>query len=148
MHVFDNGVIICRAGKHVIVFLERGPLYLVAVSSQGEPESLLREQLKCLYAQIVCILTTKFETNFVKNPGYDSRRLLGTPLPPSFPACLLTGTECPLGGSMHQLLHFFAPSCQKRCPEVERQQHICFTCEMKRTDSLFTLSVSDCAYRF
>jgi len=77
----------CRAGKHVIVFLVRGPLYLVAVSRQGEPESVLRDQLKCLYAQIVCILTTGFERMFLKNPGFDSRRLLGPPPPlPPLPA--------------------------------------------------------------
>ena len=61
----------------MVVFLVRGPLYLVAVSCQGEPERLLRDQLKCLHAQIVCILTTGFERMFLKNPGYDSRRLLG-----------------------------------------------------------------------
>jgi hypothetical protein len=64
------------------VFLVRGPLYLVTVSCQGEPETLLRDQLRWLYAQIVCILTTGFERMFAKNPGFDSRRLLGTPLPP------------------------------------------------------------------
>ena len=78
---------ICRAGKHVVVFLVRGPLYLVAVSRQGEPERMLMDQLKCLHAQIVCILTTGFERMFLKNPGYDSRRLLGGI--PSLPAATL-----------------------------------------------------------
>ena len=66
-----------RAGKHLVVFLVKGPLYLVAASAQGEPASVLRLQLETLHKQIVCILTTGFERMFTKNPRYDSRRLLG-----------------------------------------------------------------------
>lgn len=66
-----------RAGKHLVVFLVKGPLYLVAASRQGEPESVLRKQLACLHAQIVCILTDAFEQIIRKNPRFDSRRLLG-----------------------------------------------------------------------
>lgn len=49
----------------------------MAVSRQGEPEAVLRYQLACLHAQIVCILTNGFERMFQRNPGFDSRRLLG-----------------------------------------------------------------------
>ena len=75
-------LVVCRAGKHAIVFLVKGPLYLVAVSRQGEPEAVLRHQLACLHAQIVCILTNGFEQIFLRNSRFDSRRLLGVPLSP------------------------------------------------------------------
>ena len=71
----------CRAGRHVVVFLERGPLYLVAVAATGEPVSVLRLQLHLLHAQITCILTDGFRRMFARNPRYDSRRLLGEPQP-------------------------------------------------------------------
>lgn len=61
----------------MIVFLVKGPLYLVAVSRQGEPEAVLQHQLHALHSQIVCILTTGFELMFRRNPRFDSRRLLG-----------------------------------------------------------------------
>ena len=42
------------------MFLEKGPLYLVAVSSAEEPESALRLQLELLHAHFLAILTDNF----------------------------------------------------------------------------------------
>lgn len=61
----------------MVVFLEKGPLYFVAVAATGEPVSTLQMQLSLLHAQIVCILTDGFERMLARNPRYDSRRLLG-----------------------------------------------------------------------
>ncbi|CAL8471447.1 g10989 [Coccomyxa elongata] len=66
-----------RAGKHLIVFFERGPLYLVAVSSAGEPESALKLQLDLLHAHLLAILTDNFDRMLAKNPRFEPRRLLG-----------------------------------------------------------------------
>ena len=63
-----------------MVFIVRGSLYLVAVSSRGEPAAVLCRQLAVLYSQILCILTNGFERMFARNPRFDSRRLLGTAL--------------------------------------------------------------------
>ena len=69
-----------------MVFIVRGSLYLVAVSSRGEPAAVLRRQLAVLYSQILCILTNGFERMFARNPRFDSRRLLGTALHSADPA--------------------------------------------------------------
>lgn len=66
-----------RAGRHLVVFLVRGPLHLVAASSRGEGEGVLRDQLALLHSQILCILTAGFERMFARNPRFDVRRLLG-----------------------------------------------------------------------
>eukprot|EP00884_Botryococcus_braunii_P019029 jgi/Botrbrau1/580/Bobra.0010s0046.1 len=66
-----------RAGKHLFVFVQKGPLYLLAVSATGEPPSVLERQLDLVHAQIVCILTNHFDRMLAKNPRFDSRRLLG-----------------------------------------------------------------------
>lgn len=67
----------CRAGRHVVVFLERGPLYLVAAAATGEPVSVLRLQLHLLHSQILCILTDGFQKVLARNARFDTRRLLG-----------------------------------------------------------------------
>lgn len=67
----------CRSGQHLIVFLERGPLYLVAVSSAGEPEAALALQLDLLHAHFLAILTDSFAKTLAKNPRFEPRRLLG-----------------------------------------------------------------------
>jgi hypothetical protein len=59
------------------VFVQKGPLYLVAVSSTGEPPSALERQLVLVHAQILCILTNHFDRMLARNPRFDSRRLLG-----------------------------------------------------------------------
>ena len=67
-----------RAGSQQIVFLERGPLYLVGVSRTGEPPAAVHLALDLLHAQLLCLLTREFQTLVTRNPRYDSRRLLGT----------------------------------------------------------------------
>ena len=69
----------CRAGTRLVVFLEQGPLILVAVSTAGEPESWLQLQMQLLHGQLVSILTSSLERMFAKNPSYDLRALLGGP---------------------------------------------------------------------
>ncbi|KAL3136443.1 hypothetical protein ABBQ38_005698 [Trebouxia sp. C0009 RCD-2024] len=88
-----------RAGKHLIVFLEKGPFILVMASTTKEPESALLGQLGLVHGQILSILTSSVEKMFAKNPSYDVRKLLGatnhvlTSLVASFdrePSALLT----------------------------------------------------------
>uniref|UniRef100_A0A7I4A6B9 Vacuolar fusion protein MON1 homolog n=1 Tax=Physcomitrium patens TaxID=3218 RepID=A0A7I4A6B9_PHYPA len=66
-----------KAGDHQIVFLVKGPLYLVAISATEEPEQVIRWQLELLHAQLVLILTMGVEKCFVKNSKFDMRPLLG-----------------------------------------------------------------------
>ena len=65
------------AGAHRVVFVTRGSLYLVAVSSSGESVPHLARQLHCLHAQIISILTSKVEAIFQRNASFDLRGLLG-----------------------------------------------------------------------
>ena len=69
----------CRSGQHLIVFLERGPLYLVAASRAGEPEAALALQLDLLHAHFLAILTDSFAKTLARNPRFEPRRLLGVP---------------------------------------------------------------------
>ena len=64
-------------GKHLVVFLMRGPLYLVAVSTCGDTVQYLWQQLDYLHAQIISILTSKIEQTFQRNASFDLRGLLG-----------------------------------------------------------------------
>ena len=64
-------------GQHRAVFVLRGPLYLVAVSSCGDTVDYLARQLDYLHGQIISMLTAKVEGVFVKNASYDLRTLLG-----------------------------------------------------------------------
>jgi len=67
------------AGKHKIVFLVRGSVYLVMVSQTMEPTSHLARQLQFLYTQLVSILTRKgLEQVFKRRHGFDLRNLLGS----------------------------------------------------------------------
>ena len=70
----------CRAGKHCIVFLERGPFICVMASATGEPEAVLLSQLRLIHAQILSILPSSVDKTFAKSPGYDARKLLGMDL--------------------------------------------------------------------
>lgn len=63
------------------MFLERGPLYLVAVSSAGEPEAALALQLDLLHGHLLAILTDSFDRMLARNPRFEPRRLLGACLP-------------------------------------------------------------------
>lgn len=73
----DDEIRHVRAGKHTIVFLVRGPLYLVAASSCGDTVPYLRRQLGFLHAQLISILTSKVEDVFARNASFDLRSLLG-----------------------------------------------------------------------
>ncbi|KAG0592433.1 hypothetical protein M758_1G246000 [Ceratodon purpureus] len=66
-----------KAGDHQIVFLVKGPLYLVAISATEEPDEVIRCQLELLHAQLILILTKGVEKCFVKNSKFDMRPLLG-----------------------------------------------------------------------
>ena len=59
------------------MFLERGPLYLVAVSRADEPPCALRLQLELLHAHFLAILTDSFDKMLARNPRFEPRRLLG-----------------------------------------------------------------------
>ena len=63
------------------MFLEKGPLYLVAVSSAEEPEAALRLQLELLHAHFLAILTDNFDKMLARNPRFEPRRLLGVCTP-------------------------------------------------------------------
>ncbi|GAQ89926.1 hypothetical protein KFL_005780040 [Klebsormidium nitens] len=66
-----------RAGAHKIVFMARGPIYLVAISATGEPESSLLRKLDLLYGQLISILTDSIERTFRRNQKFDVHSLLG-----------------------------------------------------------------------
>ncbi|KAJ8032358.1 Protein SAND [Holothuria leucospilota] len=65
------------AGGHLIVFLLRQPLMLVAASSTGESQQQLFLQLRYMYNQILSVLThTQLNRIFEQRRNYDLRRLL------------------------------------------------------------------------
>ncbi|KAK9123534.1 hypothetical protein Sjap_013136 [Stephania japonica] len=66
-----------RAGKHQVVFLVKGPIYLVCISCTEEPYEALRGQLELVYGQMVLILTKSVNRCFEKNPKFDMMHLLG-----------------------------------------------------------------------
>nr|AZS64174.1 SAND Family Protein [Hypericum perforatum] len=76
----ENGgdrVKLVRAGKHQVVFLVKGPIYLVCISCTEEPYESLRGQLELIYGQMIVILTKSVNRCFVKNPKFDMTPLLG-----------------------------------------------------------------------
>lgn len=76
----ENGgdrVKLVRAGKHQVVFLVKGPIYLVCISCTEEPHESLSEQLELLYGQMILILTKSINRCFEKNPKFDMTPLLG-----------------------------------------------------------------------
>ncbi|KAJ4971977.1 hypothetical protein NE237_005076 [Protea cynaroides] len=66
-----------RAGKHQVVFLVKGPIYLVCISCTEEPYEALRGQLDLIYGQTILILTKSVNRCFEKNPKFDMTPLLG-----------------------------------------------------------------------
>ncbi|KQK11811.1 vacuolar fusion protein MON1 homolog isoform X2 [Brachypodium distachyon] len=66
-----------RAGKHQIVFLVKGPIYLVCISCTEESYEGLRGQLELMYGQMLLILTKSVNRCFEKNPKFDMAPLLG-----------------------------------------------------------------------
>ncbi|KAK9682974.1 hypothetical protein RND81_10G110200 [Saponaria officinalis] len=76
----ENGgdrVKLVRAGHHQVVFLVKGPIYLVCISCTEEPFDSLRSQLELLYGQLILILTKSVNRCFEKNPKFDMTPLLG-----------------------------------------------------------------------
>ncbi|GMH10950.1 hypothetical protein Nepgr_012791 [Nepenthes gracilis] len=76
----ENGgdrVKLVRAGKHQVVFLSKGPIYLVCISCTEEPYEALRGQLELIYGQMILILTKSVNRCFEKNPKFDMTPLLG-----------------------------------------------------------------------
>ncbi|KAK9940127.1 hypothetical protein M0R45_016801 [Rubus argutus] len=76
----ENGgdrVKLVRAGKHQVVFLVKGPIYLVCISCTEEPYESLRMQLELIYGQMLLILTKSVNRCFEKNPKFDMTPLLG-----------------------------------------------------------------------
>jgi hypothetical protein len=66
-----------RAGRHVVAFLDRSPLCLVAASALGEPPAVLRMQLALVHGQITSLLTASaLAAVFKRSSGYDARKLL------------------------------------------------------------------------
>ncbi|CAJ1955955.1 unnamed protein product [Sphenostylis stenocarpa] len=76
----ENGgdhVKLVRAGKHQVVFLVKGPIYLVCISCTEEPYESLRGQLEIIHGQMIVILTKSVNRCFEKNPKFDMTPLLG-----------------------------------------------------------------------
>ncbi|KAF2321762.1 hypothetical protein GH714_002542 [Hevea brasiliensis] len=75
----DEGdrVKLVRAGKHQVVFLVKGPIYLVCISCTEEPYESLKGQLELIYSQMILILTKSVNRCFEKNPKFDMTPLLG-----------------------------------------------------------------------
>ncbi|KAK3205992.1 hypothetical protein Dsin_020038 [Dipteronia sinensis] len=66
-----------RAGNHQVVFLVKGPIYLVCISCTEEPYESLKGQLELIYGQMILILTKSLNRCFEKNPKFDMTPLLG-----------------------------------------------------------------------
>ncbi|KAL2488785.1 SAND family protein [Forsythia ovata] len=80
LHCFlfrGDRVKLVRAGKHQVVFLVKGPIYLVCISCTEEPYESLRGQLELLYGQMILILTKSVNRCFEKDPKFDMTHLLG-----------------------------------------------------------------------
>ncbi|XP_062082086.1 vacuolar fusion protein MON1 homolog [Humulus lupulus] len=76
----ENGgdrVKLIRAGKHQVVFLVKGPIYLVCISCTEEPYESLKGQLEFMYGQMILILTKSVNRCFEKNSKFDMTSLLG-----------------------------------------------------------------------
>ncbi|KAF4356410.1 hypothetical protein F8388_013275 [Cannabis sativa] len=76
----ENGgdrVKLIRAGKHQVVFLVKGPIYLVCISCTEEPYESLKGQLEFMYGQMILILTKSVNKCFEKNSKFDMTSLLG-----------------------------------------------------------------------
>ncbi|TYI35016.1 hypothetical protein ES332_A03G047100v1 [Gossypium tomentosum] len=75
----ENGgdrVKLVKAGKHHVVFLVKGPIYLVCISCTEEPFESLKGQLELIYGQMILILTKSINRCFEKNPKFDMTPLL------------------------------------------------------------------------
>ncbi|KAI3885760.1 hypothetical protein MKX03_031572 [Papaver bracteatum] len=77
-----------RAGKHQVVFLVKGPIYLVCISCTEEPQESLMGQLELIYGQMLLILTKSVNRCFERNSKFDMTSLLG-------------GTDCVFSSLIH-----------------------------------------------
>uniref|UniRef100_A0A7N1A1D3 Vacuolar fusion protein MON1 homolog n=1 Tax=Kalanchoe fedtschenkoi TaxID=63787 RepID=A0A7N1A1D3_KALFE len=66
-----------RAGKHQVIFLVKGPIYLVCISCTEEPYESLKGQLELIYGQMILILTKSVNRCFERNAKFDMTPLLG-----------------------------------------------------------------------
>ncbi|CAM8895256.1 unnamed protein product [Rhodiola kirilowii] len=66
-----------RAGKHQVVFLVKGPIYLVCISCTEELYESLKGQLELIYGQMILILTKSVNRCFERNAKFDMTPLLG-----------------------------------------------------------------------
>jgi hypothetical protein len=74
----DDSIRHVIAGDRTIVFIQRGPIYLVAAARTGEPVPHLARQLDYTHAQIISILTQSSVNKIFKaRATFDLRNLLG-----------------------------------------------------------------------
>ncbi|XP_037535313.1 vacuolar fusion protein MON1 homolog B [Nematolebias whitei] len=111
----DNVIRSVYSEEHTVVFLQKGPLVLVCVSSSRQSEQQLREELLYVYYQIISMLTqASISRIFEHKKNYDLRRLLAGSekildgllnLVDSDPSFLLTAVHClPLASSLRDSL--------------------------------------------
>ncbi|KAM4613088.1 vacuolar fusion protein MON1 homolog B isoform 1-T1 [Polymixia lowei] len=73
----DNIIRSVYSEEHTVVFLQKGPLVLVCVSSSRQSEQQLRSELLYVYYQIISMLTqASIARIFEHKKNYDLRRLL------------------------------------------------------------------------
>ncbi|XP_051931598.1 vacuolar fusion protein MON1 homolog B isoform X2 [Hippocampus zosterae] len=111
----DNNIRSVYSEEHTVVFLQKGPLVLVCVSSSRQSEQQLRSELLYVYYQIISMLTqASISRIFEHKKNYDLRRLLAgsekildglLDLMDSDPSFLLTAVHClPLASSLRDSL--------------------------------------------
>ncbi|XP_060925617.1 vacuolar fusion protein MON1 homolog B isoform X2 [Limanda limanda] len=111
----DNIIRSVYTELHTVVFLQKGPLVLVCVSSSRQSEEQLRAELLYVYYQIISMLTqASISRIFEHKKNYDLRRLLAGSekildgllnLVDSDPSFLLTAIHClPLASSLRDSL--------------------------------------------
>ncbi|KAJ7998486.1 hypothetical protein DPEC_G00205430 [Dallia pectoralis] len=111
----DNTIRSVYSDGHTVVFMQKGPLVLVSVSSSRQSEQQLRGELLYVYYQIVSMLTQASITRIFENKkNYDLRRLLAGSekildgllnLLDSDPSFLLAAVHClPLASSLRDSL--------------------------------------------
>ncbi|XP_061689545.1 vacuolar fusion protein MON1 homolog B isoform X2 [Syngnathoides biaculeatus] len=111
----DNIIRSVYSEEHTVVFLQKGPLVLVCVSSSRQSEQQLRGELLYVYYQIISMLTqASISRIFEHKKNYDLRRLLAgsekildglLDLVDSDPSFLLAAVHClPLASSLRDSL--------------------------------------------
>ncbi|XP_055773504.1 vacuolar fusion protein MON1 homolog B-like isoform X2 [Salvelinus fontinalis] len=111
----DNMIRSVYSDGHMVVFMQKGPLVLVSVSSSRQSEQQLRAELLYVYYQIISMLTQASITRiFQHKKNYDLRRLLAGSekildgllnLVDSDPSFLLAAVHClPLTSSLRDSL--------------------------------------------